>query len=99
MQREKGDYEAATLTIRDALSRLETASSAGLPRAEALNALSETRFYLGDFDGAETLAGQAIELLRHVRGANHPDVAHVQLTLSAIATTRGQHAGGRVAHP
>ena len=92
VQSEKGAYEAATLTIRDALSRLETASSAGLPRAEALNALSETRFYLGDFDGAETFAGQAIELLRHVRGANHPDVAHVQLTLSAIATTRGQHA-------
>ena len=29
---------------------------------------------------------------RQLRGANHPDVAHIQLTLGAIATARGQHA-------
>lgn len=92
VQRDKGEYEAATATIRDALAQLDARSTAGLPRADALSALADTRFYVGDLAGAEMLSRQAIELIRHLRGPNHPDVAHIQLTLSAIATSRGEHA-------
>ena len=91
VQREKGDYEAATVTLRDALGNLDTASTTELPLADALNALSETRFYVGDLDGAETFSRQALEMRRQLRGADHPDVADALLTLSAIATARGQH--------
>lgn len=91
VQSDKGEYEAATATLRDALGRLDPAAAAGLPGADTLNALSETRFYVGDFDGAEAFATQAMERMRHIRGAHHPAVAHIQLTLAAIATARGQH--------
>ena len=91
VQREKGDYEAASVTLRDALGNLDTASTTQLPLADALNALSETRFYVGDLDGAETFSRQALEMRRQLRGADHPDVADALLTLSAIATARGQH--------
>lgn len=91
VQRDKGEYEAATITLRDALGGQESATATGLHAADTLNALSQTRFYVGDFDGAETFANQAIAQVRIIRGVNHPDAAHIQLTLGAIATARGDH--------
>jgi tetratricopeptide (TPR) repeat protein len=91
VQREKGEYDAATATLREAIRDRDPVAQAGLPFAHALSALSETRFYVGDLDGAETLSRQAVDMSRRVRGANHPDVGHELLTLSAVATARGQH--------
>jgi serine/threonine-protein kinase len=91
-QRDKGEYESATATLREALGGTAPASATGLHGADTLNALSETRFYVGDFDGAEAFANQAISLRRLIGGVSHPSVAHTQLTLGAIATARGQHA-------
>ena len=91
VQREKGDYQAATATLGLAIAGLERLSTDSLPLTEALSALSETRFYLGDMTGAETLAKRSMDMSRRVRGENHPDVGHALLNLGAIATARGEH--------
>jgi serine/threonine-protein kinase len=92
IQREKGDYAAATATLGEAVAAYERVSPDGPSLTDALSALAETRFYVGDLDGSEALSNRALELTRRLRGGNHPDVGHIQLTLSAIATSRGQHA-------
>jgi serine/threonine-protein kinase len=91
IEREKGEYEAATATLGQVIAGLDPGTSSG-PYADALFALAETRFYLGDLAAAERLSTQALDMSRQLRGANHPDVADALLNLAAIATSRGQHA-------
>ncbi|HTM34311.1 MAG TPA: tetratricopeptide repeat protein [Vicinamibacterales bacterium] len=91
VQREKGEYETATATLREALAGVEDPADAGRTFTDALFALSETRFYVGDLTGAETLSRQVLDLSRRFRGENHPRVADALLNLGAIATSRGQH--------
>jgi eukaryotic-like serine/threonine-protein kinase len=91
VQRERGEYQAATATLAGAVAAYQTLPAPGLPFADALSALSETLFYLGDLESAEAHSRRALELRRQLRAANHPDVGHELLTLGAIATARGQH--------
>lgn len=85
VQQDLGEFAASAATLEQAIAAFERREGRESELADALTALSETRFYVGDLASAETLNQRALTLLRATRGNGHPDVAHALLTSSAIA--------------
>ncbi|MEZ5284768.1 MAG: tetratricopeptide repeat protein [Vicinamibacterales bacterium] len=92
VQRDKGDYQAAIATLASAVERYGRQDAERLPFTDALAALSETYYYVGDMAAAERLSQQALDATRRLRGPNHPDVGHALLNLGAVSASRGERA-------
>ena len=92
IQREKGEYATAAASLEEAVRRYEALPAAVGERAQALAALAETRFYMGDMEAADAVNQRALAVTRQARGPMHPDLGHLLINQGAIMSSRGRFA-------
>jgi tetratricopeptide (TPR) repeat protein len=80
---ENGQYEEAEKLLRDVLAQKREGV------AICLNNLGVIRGHSGDWAGAESLHRQSVDMIRRVKGPEHPEVAGALATLASAVEERG----------
>jgi serine/threonine-protein kinase len=92
VHRERGKYDDAARLLDEAIRAYSASPSNAHELAAALTSLANTHFYAGRLDESDDLNHRVLEMDRRLYGDRHPNVAHTQLNLGAIRSSRGQHA-------
>lgn len=90
VQTERGDYQAAIASLSRALSIQERQGQSGL-LAEVMGHLATAHAFAEQYETADRLYQQLLELEASVFGRRHPQYAGTLLNLGSIHTERGFH--------
>ncbi|HEY2684748.1 MAG TPA: tetratricopeptide repeat protein [Steroidobacteraceae bacterium] len=92
VQAERGHYEEAIGTLKEALAHNSTARASELDLIASLRALGAAEYSAGKYDASHADYERLLALDRKLHGANHPAVADDLESLSSIQQDLGYYA-------
>jgi serine/threonine protein kinase len=87
-----GKFKEALPVLEQAVRLYETASPESSDLADALGELSNTQYYLGEYEACRTICERALVLHRKIHGDAHPTVSGDLFNLGAVQFERGDYA-------
>jgi serine/threonine-protein kinase len=88
---QRGDYDQATRTLNEAMRLVSGKAASKKEFSACLTLLANAYFYLGDYQRADSLNRQALEIDRQLYGEHHPDLADDFVNLGQIQTKWGRY--------
>jgi serine/threonine-protein kinase len=88
---ERGKYAPAIAELDSVVATLRAGNAEPRQLLDGLGELANARFYAGDYDVADSLNRQVLDMTRRLFGDRHPQVAEVLMNLGATEQERGNY--------